>query len=66
MIEIKPHNGRTALWIDGVPKNPAMYWAMDLGRVESAPLWRRATDRSFQHDLDMHLVGVPNRWVRSC
>ncbi len=64
MVEVREHCGRTLLWIDGQPVNPVMYCAMDLGRVEAEPEWRRATERFMQHNCDIYLVGVPHRWER--
>ena len=62
MVEIKSHRGRTVVFIDGEPKNLVMYCAMDLGRVEAEPEWRRAAERFMQHHADVYLVGVPHRW----
>ena len=61
-IEVREHNGRPLIFIDGEPRNPAMYSALDLGRPSAEPVWRQAAERFTEHDMDIYLVGVPHRW----
>ncbi|MHB9026502.1 MAG: hypothetical protein ACYC7E_20395 [Armatimonadota bacterium] len=64
MIEIKRHNGRTLVFIDGQPKNLVMYCPTAMGTPRAEPMWRAGVERFSQHDIDVYLMGVPQRWEK--
>ena len=64
MVEVKTYQGRPVLFIDGEPRNPVMYSPPGVGAVHFEPIWRRATERFNGHDVDVYLMGVPQRWEK--
>jgi len=57
-IELRHHHGRPTVFINGEPKSMVVY-SPPKGTSRFERLWRPATERFLQHDMDVYLMTVP-------